>query len=51
MQLYPGVADMLSRKKDDGRADALLIATYGRRQENETEEETVMKKSHARTGA
>jgi len=31
MQLFPGIADQLARKKDDGRADALLIAEYGRR--------------------
>jgi crossover junction endodeoxyribonuclease RuvC len=30
-QLYPGVAHLLARKKDIGRADALLIAEYGRR--------------------
>ncbi len=28
-QLYPQVADQLSRKKDIGRADALLLAHYG----------------------
>jgi hypothetical protein len=32
IQLFPDVADQLARKKDDGRADALLIAEYGRRQ-------------------
>ena len=26
--MYPELADRLARKKDDGRADALLIATY-----------------------
>jgi hypothetical protein len=26
--IYPELADRLTRKKDDGRADALLIATY-----------------------
>lgn len=31
MQLYPSVAEQLSRKKDIGRADALLIAAYGQR--------------------
>jgi len=31
MQLYPVVSKELSRKKDIGRADALLIAEYGRR--------------------
>lgn len=31
MELFPAVAAQLSRKKDDGRADALLIAEYGRR--------------------
>lgn len=30
-QLFPRVADQLGRKKDIGRADALLIAEYGRR--------------------
>jgi len=30
-QLFPGAAAALSRKKDIGRADALLIAEYGRR--------------------
>jgi len=30
-QLYPQVSSQLSRKKDIGRADALLIAEYGRR--------------------
>lgn len=29
-QLYPSVSEELSRKKDIGRADALLIAEYGR---------------------
>ena len=29
IQLYPRVADQLSRKKDIGRADALLLAHYG----------------------
>ena len=31
VRLFPFVADQLARKKDDGRADALLIAEYGRR--------------------
>ena len=31
MQLYPAKSKELSRKKDIGRADALLIAEYGRR--------------------
>ena len=31
IQLFPKIADNLSRKKDHGRADALLIAEYGRR--------------------
>ena len=31
MQIFPGIADQLTRKKDHGRADALLIAEYGRR--------------------
>ncbi len=30
-QLFPKVADQLGRKKDDGRAEALLIAEFGRR--------------------
>ena len=30
-QLFPDAADRLARKKDDGRADALLLAEYGRR--------------------
>lgn len=30
-QLFPTIADQLARKKDDGRAEALLIAEYGRR--------------------
>jgi crossover junction endodeoxyribonuclease RuvC len=30
-QLFPSAANMLERKKDDGRAEALLIAEYGRR--------------------
>jgi len=30
MELFPAVAGKLSRKKDVGRADALLIAEYGR---------------------
>lgn len=30
MQLYPELADRLSRKKDVGRADAILIAHYGK---------------------
>lgn len=28
IRLYPRIADRLARKKDDGRAEALLIATY-----------------------
>jgi len=31
MQLFPTVAGQLNRKKDDGRAEALLMAEYGRR--------------------
>jgi Holliday junction resolvasome RuvABC endonuclease subunit len=31
MQLYPQIADQLSRKKDHGRADALLIAAWAQR--------------------
>jgi crossover junction endodeoxyribonuclease RuvC len=30
-QLFPVLAGKLSRKKDDGRAEALLMAEYGRR--------------------
>ena len=30
-QLFPDVADQLTRKKDDGRAEALLLAEYARR--------------------
>lgn len=30
-RLFPNASDMLSRKKDDGRAEALLMAEYGRR--------------------
>lgn len=30
-ELFPGCVSQLSRKKDIGRADALLIAEYGRR--------------------
>jgi len=29
MQLFPAQADLFGRKKDDGRADAALIAYYG----------------------
>lgn len=32
LQLYPQLADELKRKKDNGRADALLLAEYLRRQ-------------------
>ena len=31
IQLYPALASQLSRKKDDGRAEAILMAEYGRR--------------------
>lgn len=31
IQLFPQLADQLSRKKDHGRADALLLAEYARR--------------------
>jgi len=31
MQLFPSATGQLSRKKDDGRAEALLLAEYGRR--------------------
>lgn len=30
-RLFPNASDMLSRKKDDGRAEALLMAEYGKR--------------------
>ena len=30
-RLFPGYATLFARKKDDGRADAVLIAEYGRR--------------------
>jgi crossover junction endodeoxyribonuclease RuvC len=30
-RLFPNASDMLARKKDDGRAEALLMAEYGRR--------------------
>ena len=29
--LFPSLAEQLSRKKDDGRAEAILLAEYGRR--------------------
>lgn len=32
MQLFPSFAELFKRKKDDGRAEATLIAEYGRRQ-------------------
>ena len=31
IHLFPSLASQLSRKKDDGRAEALLLAEYGRR--------------------
>lgn len=31
-QLFPELSELVARVKDDGRADALLIAEYGRRQ-------------------
>jgi crossover junction endodeoxyribonuclease RuvC len=31
-RLFPSLADRLNRKKDDGRAEALLIAKYGSEQ-------------------
>lgn len=34
LQLFPYLADELKRKKDDGRAEALLIGEHGRRAEN-----------------
>lgn len=30
IQLFPGISDKLARKKDIGRADALLIAMFGK---------------------
>lgn len=30
-ELFPSLRHMLTKKKDDGRADALLLAEYGRR--------------------
>jgi hypothetical protein len=35
MRLFPQLAGELQRKKDHGRAEALLIAEWGRRQERE----------------
>lgn len=32
LQLFPKAAEFLRRKKDDGRADALLLAEFARRQ-------------------
>ena len=32
IQLFPAYAHLFARKKDDGRAEAVLIAEYGRRQ-------------------
>ena len=34
-QLFPHLANQLTRVKDHGRADALLIAEYGRRQQGD----------------
>ena len=31
-QLFPSIADRFSKVKDDGRAEAILLAEYGRRQ-------------------
>jgi crossover junction endodeoxyribonuclease RuvC len=31
IQLFPSLTSQLSRKKDDGRAEALLLGEYGRR--------------------
>ena len=31
IQLFPSLADQLSRVKDDGRAEAILMAEFGRR--------------------
>lgn len=31
MQIFPELTEKLSRKKDDGRAEAILMAEYGRR--------------------
>jgi crossover junction endodeoxyribonuclease RuvC len=35
IQLFPSLAEQLSRKKDDGRAEAVLLAEYGRRLRNQ----------------
>jgi crossover junction endodeoxyribonuclease RuvC len=35
MQLYPHIASQLSRKKDHGRADSLLLARYGQLMQGE----------------
>lgn len=32
LRIFPGMAERLRRKKDDGRAEALLLARYGWRQ-------------------
>jgi hypothetical protein len=31
MELFPALTDDLARVKDDGRAEAVLLAEYGRR--------------------
>ena len=31
MQLHPQISDRFARKKDDGRAEALLLAWWGAR--------------------
>lgn len=35
MDLFPGYADLFKRVMDDGRAEAALIAAYGRKQEED----------------
>jgi hypothetical protein len=31
MRLFPAMSEQLARKKDDGRAEAILLAEYARR--------------------
>ena len=38
LQLFPSLADQLSRKKDEGRAEALLLVEYARRDHLHSEE-------------
>ena len=40
LQLFPYLADKLSRKKDEGRAEALLLMEYGRREHSHIHEVT-----------